>query len=403
MRWRGGRSSELAPSARPTQPSAAIVVDVEVEVDVVVELVVGARVVAGGWVGEEAGMAVVGADALGAVPAQPAATATRAATQTRRIVGRDVIECPFTVSIVGCSRWPARTLRVSAGWEATVCPTRSVEPGVSSMELRGKNVVITGGSGGIGAGLAAAFAERGAHVLVAARSLDKLKAVADPIVGDHLVVDLTDAEQVDGFVQACLDKLGHIDVFVNNAGVETSTSFATTDRDGLRTVARLNFEAPLLLTRDVLPTMLARGSGHVVQLSSVAGAIPFPGLAAYAGTKAGLTNFTETLRLELKGTGIGLTVVSPGPVQTDMWARLENQDRPFAGAALTRFKQLGFLPKLSVDKVVAATVAAVEKDKRFVRIPKRYGMYYSLNNAPRRLVEGALLGVRFPQDWKEQQ
>ena len=269
------------------------------------------------------------------------------------------------------------------------------------MDLRGKNVVITGGSAGIGAGLAAAFAEKGAHVLVAARSEDKLRAVAGRFVGDYIATDLTKAKQVDAFVPACLDKLGHIDVFVNNAGIETSESFASTNRDEIRTLARLNFEAPLMLTRDVLVHMLERDSGHIVQMASVAGAIPFPGLAAYSGSKAGLTNFTETLRIELKATPIGLTVVSPGPVATDMWDRLDNDSKPFAAAGLTRFRRLGFLPKMSVDKVVDATVGAVEDHKRFVRLPKRYGVYHALNNAPRRMVEAALAGVKFPRDWEQ--
>lgn len=268
------------------------------------------------------------------------------------------------------------------------------------MELSGKHVVVTGGSQGIGAAIAAEFAARGAHVLVAARSEERLRAVAAPFVGDHLVVDLTDADDVDSFVGRCLDVLGHVDVFVNNAGIETSTSFATTDRGDLRTISRLNFEATVLLTRDVLDHMLERGSGHVVQMSSVAGAIAFPGLAAYAGTKAGITNFTETLRLELKGTGIGLTVVSPGPTDTDMWDRLDNDARPFAAVGLERFRRLGFLPKLSPEQVARATVDAVERSKRFVRLPRRYDGYHLLSNAPRRLVEGALIGTRFPKDWE---
>ncbi|MFK7917579.1 MAG: SDR family NAD(P)-dependent oxidoreductase [Ilumatobacter sp.] len=269
------------------------------------------------------------------------------------------------------------------------------------MDLSGKHVVITGGSAGIGATMAHAFSEQGARVLVAARSEDKLRAVADRIVGDYIVADFTDADDVDGFVDRCLDRLGHIDVFVNNAGVETATSFATTDRNELRTIARLNFEATLLLTRDVLPHMLRRGSGHIVQLSSVAGAIPFPGLAAYAGTKAGITNFTETLRIEIKGTGVGLTVVSPGPTQTEMWDRLENDDQPFAAVGLNRFKRLGFLPKLTPEHIADATIDAVLQDKRFVRLPKRYGAYHLLSNAPRRLVEAALVGAKFPKDWKQ--
>ena len=269
------------------------------------------------------------------------------------------------------------------------------------MELSGRTVVITGGSTGIGAAIAGACAERGARVLVVARSEDALRAVADRVVGDHIVADLGEAAGVDGLVDACLERLGRIDVFVNNAGIETSTSFLATSRADVRRVARLNFEATLLLTHDVLPHMVERGSGHVVQMSSVAGAIPFPGLAAYAGSKAGITNFSETLRLELKGTGIGLTVVSPGPTRTAMWDRLENDERPFAGAALQRFRRLGFLPRLAPERIADATVDAIEHERRFVRLPRRYAAYHLLSNSPRRLVEGALVGTTFPKDWDQ--
>jgi short-subunit dehydrogenase len=283
-------------------------------------------------------------------------------------------------------------------FRADLSRVRLIEEG-SAVDLNGKHVVVTGGSGGIGATLAHAFAEQGARVLVAARSEDKLRGVSSRIVGEHIVADLTDSDDVDSFVDRCLDTLGHVDVFVNNAGIETSTSFATTPRDELRTVARLNFEATLLLTRDIVPHMLQRGSGHIVQISSVAGAIPFPGLAAYAGTKAGINNFTETLRREISGTGVGPTVVSPGPVETEMWERLESDDRPFAAVGLKRFRQLGFLPKLTAERIADATVDAVVQEKRFVRLPKRYSGYHLLSNAPRRLVEGALLGTKFPRDW----
>ena len=167
------------------------------------------------------------------------------------------------------------------------------------MDLQNKNVVITGASMGIGEKMADAFTTAGATVLVIARSTGKLQAVADRNGGHALTADLSTAEGVDGLVQRCVDTLGHIDVWVNNAGVETTDAFVLSDRNQLRDLARLNFEAPLLLSHDVINHMLGRGQGHVVQLSSIAGAIPFPGLAAYAGSKAGLTNFTESLRLEL--------------------------------------------------------------------------------------------------------
>ena len=263
------------------------------------------------------------------------------------------------------------------------------------MDLTEKNVVITGASQGIGAKLAEHFSAAGANVMLIARSADKLAALAERLDGHWIEADLSEAANVDGLVDRCVDQLGHIDVWVNNAGVETQDAFANTQRDVIRVVARLNFEAPLMLTRDVLPHMVERGSGHIVQMSSVAGVIPFPGLTAYAGTKAGLTNFTESLRIELAGTGIGLTVVAPGPVDTAMWDRVEGADA-YPAPALKRFRHLLFLPKVSPDKIAAATVAAVTKGERFVRIPARFGAYHMLNNAPRRMVAMALVGVKLP-------
>lgn len=270
------------------------------------------------------------------------------------------------------------------------------------MDLLGSRVVITGASAGIGREIAREFARRGAQVLGVARSADKLTAMAEETGGEWIAADLSNDAEVDSIIGRCIDRLGGIDILVNNAGVETDTAFTEVPRDDIRRLNRLNLETVMLLTRDVLPHMLERGSGHIVQLSSVAGAIPFPGLAAYSGTKAGVTNFTETLRLELRGRGVGLTVVAPGPVQTEMWDRLENDTTPFPAPALKRFRQLGFLPKVDPAKLASGIADAVEDDKRFVRDPARYAMYHALNNAPRRLVEVALTGVRLPLRWNDE-
>jgi len=264
-----------------------------------------------------------------------------------------------------------------------------------TMDLLNKNVVITGASQGIGEKMAEAFAAQGATVMVVARSADKLQSVAARVGGHSLTADLSTAEGVDGIVDRCIEVLDHIDVWVNNAGIETTDSFVATDRSLVRNLARLNFEAPLLLTQDVVRHMLARGSGHVVQVSSVAGTIPFPGLTAYAGSKAGLTNFTESLRMELAATEINFTVVAPGPVDTQMWDRLDTGES-YQAPALKRFRQLQFLPKLKPENIAAATVDAVIKQKRHVRLPARYAMYHALNNAPRRMVEVAMTGVKLP-------
>lgn len=260
------------------------------------------------------------------------------------------------------------------------------------MELSGRTVVITGGSKGIGEAMAEQFAAAGADVLVVARSQEKLSAVADRIGGEYLVADLTKASEVDRLIPACLERLGHVDVLVNNAGIEDSDAFVHLDRNRLRSMARLNFEAAVLLTRDVLPHMLERGEGHLVQMSSITGAMTFPGAVAYSGTKAGLTNMAEGLRMELEGTGVGLTVVAPGPVDTDMWNRVEDNEG-YTFPVLRRLQQLRLVPKVSPDAVARYVVRAVEHDRPHVRPGLVYGPFHMLNNVSRRMTRLALTGV----------
>ncbi len=261
------------------------------------------------------------------------------------------------------------------------------------MDVQGCNVVVTGASQGIGEQLAIRFADAGANVVVVARTVDKLEALAARISGHAVPADLTDPDQVDGLLGRCVEEVGHVDVWVNNAGVETHDAFIRVDRAELRELVRLNVEATMMLTRDVAAHMVGRGSGHIVQMSSVAGTVPFPGLTAYAGTKAAVTHFTESLRVELAGTGVGLTVVAPGPVDTAMWERLAAENDSYQAPALRRFEQLFFLPKVDPGAVADSTVRAVVKGKPHVRLPARYAAYHALNNAPRRLVAAALIGV----------
>lgn len=260
------------------------------------------------------------------------------------------------------------------------------------MDLRGKNVVITGGSRGIGAALADAFSRSGANVHLLARAEDRLAEVAERVAGTYGVADLSDDWALAGIVDECLEQLGSIDVWVNNAGIEVDGSFVWAGLDDLRTLARLNFEAPLLLTRAVLPHMLERGSGHIVQVSSSVASAPLPGLAAYGGSKAGLSNFSEGLRAELVATGVGLTVVEPGPVSTEMWDRID-ADGSYHAPVLRRFKRLGLLTVVKPEKIAKATVTAVEKDKPYVRLPRRLAPVSAAANIPRRGIALMLRGL----------
>ncbi len=261
------------------------------------------------------------------------------------------------------------------------------------MELGDARVLVTGGSRGIGAALAEAFAAVGADVVVVARSADDLAAVAARTGGAAHVADLTDPAVVDGLVDLVEDRYGPVDVLVNNAGVETVDPVATVDPDAVRTAARLNLEAPMVLTRRVLPGMLQRGRGAVVFMSSLAGTAGFPGMGPYCATKAGLNNFASALRIELKGTPVTTTLVAPGPVDTRMWDAVEAAS-PSVQRTAGRFRKLQLIPKTTPDRLARRVVAATAAGRRHVRHPRRLTLNFWLGESPRRLTEVMLAGVR---------
>jgi len=259
------------------------------------------------------------------------------------------------------------------------------------MELKGAHVVITGASRGIGEAMARRFVEAGARGWLVARSAAALEALATELGGTAFVADLSDAEQVDGLVARVEAQAGPVDVWVNNAGVENTSWFLHDPVERLREVVRVNLEAPAVLTRAVLPGMLQRGKGSVVFLSSLAGSASFPGLATYGATKAAVNNLVGALRQELKGSGVDLTLVAPGPTDTQMWDHLEAQQE--YGPMLRRLRRLQMLPKKTPDLIARRTVAAVARDRRHVRTPRRLSITFWLNEAPRRISEALLAGV----------
>lgn len=259
------------------------------------------------------------------------------------------------------------------------------------MDLKGSHVLVTGASRGIGAAMANAFAAAGARVSVAARTTDAITTLAAQVGGGAFTVDLLDPDQVDGLIPRVEAEAGPIDVMVNNAGLENLNWFHEEDPARIRAVIRLNLEAPLVLTRAVLPGMLARGKGHLVYTSSIAGSASFPTLSVYAGSKAGLNNAAATIRLELRDTPIHTTIVAPGPVDTDMWDHLE--DAPTTTAMLKRLRLFQLIPKKSPELIARRTVAAVQADRRHVRTPRRLSSQFWLSEAPRRINELVLAKV----------
>lgn len=259
------------------------------------------------------------------------------------------------------------------------------------MNLSGSHVLVTGASRGIGAAMAREFGRAGARVSVAARSTTAIEGLARELRGNAFTVDLLNPNDVDALIPKVEAGAGPIDVLVNNAGVENLNWFHLEDVGRIRDVVRLNFEAPLVLSRAVLPGMLARGKGHLVYTSSLAGSASFPALSAYAGSKAALNNFAATVRLELRDTPINITLVAPGPVDTDMWDHLEEAST--TTAMLKRLRALQLIPKKSPELIAKRTVAAVAANRRHVRTPRRLSATFWLSESPRRIIELLMKGV----------
>jgi len=259
------------------------------------------------------------------------------------------------------------------------------------MELRDRRVLVTGASRGLGESLARDFAEAGADVIVVARSIEPLEKLAAAVGGHAIAADLGDAAQVRGLLDRAEAEVGPVDVLVNNAGIDLVGEFATTEPDDLEQIYNLNLLAPVLLCRAAIPRFLARGGGHIVNMSSMAGVGAFPGLTAYSSTKAGLTHFTAGLRVELHGLPIGLTVVEVGPFPTDM------RDAVYAyeptGKSFARFAQLHLMVEVDREKLALDIVDAVRRNRRHVRHPKRALAFPLLTETPRRIVEVLLTGV----------
>ena len=259
------------------------------------------------------------------------------------------------------------------------------------MDLSEACVLITGASRGIGACLARAFAGQGAHVILAARSANEINLLANELNGSSIPLDVRNPEELSSFIERVQSQIAPVDILVNNAGIETQEFGEDIEESRIEEVLATNLLAPMRLTRQVLPGMIQRGRGHLLYTSSVAAITPAPGLAAYCASKAGLTRFAETIRMETSGTGVHVTTMHLGPVDTEMWTRVTNN--PAFNQAQQRLRRLRMLADVSPDKVAADAVQAVLKEKREIRHPKRLWPAMALAAAPGRITEFFLRGV----------
>ncbi len=191
-------------------------------------------------------------------------------------------------------------------------------------KLDGQVAVITGASKGIGKAIAFAFAEAGAKVVLAARTAETLEQVAAEIRGtgaDALAVptDVTDVAAVERLIQQAVATYRHVDILVNNAGIGHFGPVADFAPDAWDAVLNSNLKAVYLCAKSVLPVMLARQSGQIINVLSIAAKVAFPASGAYCAAKAGALAFTKVLAGEVRQQNIRVTAVLPGSVRTPFW------------------------------------------------------------------------------------
>ncbi len=196
------------------------------------------------------------------------------------------------------------------------------------MHPNGKIVLITGASAGIGAATAHAFALAGSRVILAARGAARLQATAEALPGQPLVVptDISDAGAVGRLVEQTVAEFGSLDIVISNAGVGLAAPVAGMRAEDLQQALAVNLFGPLALTQAALPH-LRRGGGQLIFVSSVVGLRALPYLGGYAAAKAALDRLTEALRVELRGSGVAVTLVRPGSTQTEFAAHRLGQGR----------------------------------------------------------------------------
>lgn len=204
------------------------------------------------------------------------------------------------------------------------------------MRFEGKTIWITGASSGIGEALALAFAGEGAALVLSGRRKDALDALALRLGGPALVLpfEATDAAALPGAAQAAWAWRGGVDMLVNNAGISQRSLAIDTDPSVYERIVAVDLIAPIRLTQLLLPLMAARGGGHVVMISSVAGRLGPVLRTAYAAAKHGLIGYGDALRAEVeKAYGIQVTNVLPGSVRTQVAANALQGDGSARGAS----------------------------------------------------------------------
>lgn len=227
-------------------------------------------------------------------------------------------------------------------------------------DLRGKVVLVTGAAHGIGKATAKAFAREGARLVLVDihqqrldETVNELREAGCEVVG--IQADLRRRNLVYDMVDRAIEETGAIDVLVNNAGIVFTGKFEDLSEQEIEDTLNVNLYAPIWAVRRALPHMLARDSGHIVNVASALGKVTNPFVSVYCATKFGVIGFTDTLYQELRDTGVGITTVNPGWITSGM----------FKGA-----KRLSFVKWRPPEFVGDSIVEAVKLDRVEINRPR---------------------------------
>ena len=253
------------------------------------------------------------------------------------------------------------------------------------MNIAGSRILLTGATGGIGRCLALELARRGARLALAGRDTTRLGSLAGEISNAGAPVatlpsDLAHPGSHTALVLRAMESLGEVDVLINNAGRSHFGAFTDQDEAAMRELIETNLTAPMLLTRAVLPHLVLRGNGCIVNIGSVLGAIGFPYNSTYSATKFALRGFSEALRRELADTGVRVLYVAPRATATAMNGPAARALQAETGTAVD-----------APETVATAIADALAGDREEVTLggPERF--FTRLNGLVPRLVDRSLI------------